>query len=97
MSTSISTKKKTYASNVLLYAFFIAGALVLVNLIGMRVFGRLDLTEQHIYTLSQPSKDLVRKLDDPFIVKAYISKDLPPEIKRLSRDVRDKLDDFKTA
>jgi ABC-type uncharacterized transport system involved in gliding motility auxiliary subunit len=94
---SISSKKKSYASNALLYAFFVAGALVLVNLIGMRVFGRLDLTEKHIYTLSQPSKDLVKKLDDPFIVKAYISKDLPPEIKRLSRDVRDKLDDFKTA
>jgi ABC-type uncharacterized transport system involved in gliding motility auxiliary subunit len=94
---SISSKKKSYASNALLYAFFVAGALVLVNLIGMRVFSRLDLTEKHIYTLSQPSKDLVKKLDDPFIVKAYISKDLPPEIKRLSRDVRDKLDDFKTA
>lgn len=96
MST-ISSKKKSYASNALLYAFFVAGALVLVNLIGMRVFGRLDLTEKHIYTLSQPSKDLVKKLDDPFIVKAYISKDLPPEIKRLSRDVRDKLDDYKNA
>jgi ABC-type uncharacterized transport system involved in gliding motility auxiliary subunit len=94
---SISSKKKSYASNTVLYAIFVAGALVLVNLIGTRVFGRLDLTEKHIYTLSQPSKDLVKKLDDPFIVKAYISKDLPPEIKRLSRDVRDKLDDFKTA
>lgn len=94
---SISSKKKSYASNTVLYALFVAGALVLVNIIGMRVFGRLDLTEKHIYTLSQPSKDLVKKLDDPFIVKAYISKDLPPEIKRLSRDVRDKLDDFKTA
>jgi ABC-type uncharacterized transport system involved in gliding motility auxiliary subunit len=94
---SISSKKKSYASNVLLYSFFVAGALVLVNLIGMRVFRRFDLTEKSIYTLSQPSKDLVKKLDDPFIVKAYISKDLPPEIKRLSRDVRDKLDDFKNA
>jgi ABC-type uncharacterized transport system involved in gliding motility auxiliary subunit len=94
---STSSKKRSYASNALLYAFFVAGALVLVNLIGMRLFRRLDLTEKHIYTLSQPSKDLVRKLDDPFIVKAYISKDLPPEIKRLSRDVRDKLDDFKNA
>jgi gliding-associated putative ABC transporter substrate-binding component GldG len=94
---SISSKKKSYASNALLYAFFVAGALVLVNLIGMRLFRRLDLTEKNIYTLSQPSKDLVKKLDDPFIVKAYISADLPPEIKRLSRDVRDKLDDFKNA
>jgi ABC-type uncharacterized transport system involved in gliding motility auxiliary subunit len=94
---SISSKKKNYASNVILYSVFVAGAVVLVNILGTRLFGRLDLTEKHIYTLSQASKDLVKKLDDPFIVKAFISKDLPPEIKRLSRDVRDKLDDYKTS
>jgi ABC-type uncharacterized transport system involved in gliding motility auxiliary subunit len=94
---SISNKKKNYASNVILYSVFVAGALVLVNILGTRMFGRLDLTDKHIYTLSQPSKDLVKKLEDPFIVKAFISKDLPPEIKRLSRDVRDKLDDYKSS
>ncbi len=94
---SISSKKKSYASNVVLYAFFVAGALVLVNLLGTRLFTRVDMTQKHIYTLSQVSKNLVKHLDDPFLVKAYISKDLPPEIKRLSRDVRDKLDDYKSA
>jgi ABC-type uncharacterized transport system involved in gliding motility auxiliary subunit len=94
---SISSKKKSYASNAILYAVFLAGAVVLVNLIGTRVFGRVDLTEKHIYTLSQPSKDLVKTLPDYLNVTAFISKDLPPEIKRLSRDVRDKLDDYKSA
>ena len=94
---SISSKKKNFASNVVLYAVFVAGAVVLVNLIGTRVFGRLDLTEKHIYTLSKASKDLVKNLPDYLSVKAYISKDLPPEIKRLSRDVRDKLDDYRTS
>ena len=96
MST-ISHKKRSYASNAILYAVFLAGAVVLVNIIGTRVFGRLDLTEKHIYTLSQSSKDLVKALPDFLTVKAFISKDLPPEIKRLSRDVRDKLDDYKSA
>jgi ABC-type uncharacterized transport system involved in gliding motility auxiliary subunit len=94
---SISSKKKSFASNVVLYAIFVAGAVVLVNLIGTRLFGRLDLTEKRIYTLSQASKDLVKALPDYLSVKAYISKDLPPEIKRLSRDVRDKLDDYKSS
>jgi gliding-associated putative ABC transporter substrate-binding component GldG len=94
---SISNKKRSYASNALLYTVFIAGAVVLVNLIGTRLFGRLDLTEKRIYTLSKPSKDLVKALPDHMNVKAFISKDLPPEIKRLSRDVRDKLDDYKSA
>jgi len=94
---SISKKKKSYASNVILYAIFVAGAVVLVNLLGTRLFRRLDLTEKNIYTLSQPSKDLVKRLPDYLSVKAFISKDLPPEIKRLSRDVRDKLDDYKNS
>jgi gliding-associated putative ABC transporter substrate-binding component GldG len=94
---SISSKKKNHASNTILYAVFVVGGLVLVNLIGTRLFGRLDLTEKHIYTLSRASKDLVKTLPDFLSVKAYISKDLPPEIKRLSRDVRDKLDDYKSG
>jgi ABC-type uncharacterized transport system involved in gliding motility auxiliary subunit len=94
---SISSKKKSYASNVILYALFVAGAVVLVNLIGTRLFKRVDLTEKNIYTLSKASKDLVKTLPDFLSVKAYISKDLPPEIKRLSRDVRDKLDDYRTS
>ena len=35
----------------------VIGAVVPVNLIGTRVFGRLDLTENHVYTLAPASKD----------------------------------------
>jgi gliding-associated putative ABC transporter substrate-binding component GldG len=94
---SISSKKKANASNALLYVLFVTGAVVLVNLISTRVFNRVDLTEKSIYTLSQPSKDLVKKLPDYLTVKAYISKDLPVEIKRLATDVRDKLDEYKSS
>ena len=34
------------------YVLLTIGAVVLVNLIGTRVFGRLDLTENHVYTLA---------------------------------------------
>jgi gliding-associated putative ABC transporter substrate-binding component GldG len=94
---SISSKKRSYASNAILYTVFVVGAMVLVNLIGTRLFGRLDLTEKRIYTLAPASKALVKALPDFLTVKAFISKDLPPEIKRLSRDVRDKLDDYRSA
>jgi gliding-associated putative ABC transporter substrate-binding component GldG len=94
---SISSKKKTNASNSVLYVLFVTGAIVLVNLISTRLFNRVDLTEKKIYTLSQPSKDLVKRLPDYLTVKAYISKDLPVEIKRLATDVRDKLDEYKSS
>jgi gliding-associated putative ABC transporter substrate-binding component GldG len=90
-------KKRTHASNVLLYTVFIVGAIVAVNLLGTRVFGRVDLTENDVYTLSQPSKDLVKKLPDYMTVKAFISKDLPPELTTVSRYVRDLIDEYKTS
>jgi ABC-type uncharacterized transport system involved in gliding motility auxiliary subunit len=98
MSTEDNSKQKTkYASNALLSAFFVIGAIVLVNLVSTRIFGRIDLTENRIYTLSQPSKDLVKNLPDYFSVKAFMSSDLPPELMTVSRYVRDLIDEYKTS
>jgi gliding-associated putative ABC transporter substrate-binding component GldG len=91
-----SKQKRTYASNAIATTIFIIGAIVVVNLLATRVFGRLDLTENRVYTLSQSSKDLVKKLDDFITVKAFISEDLPPELKLVSRYVRDLVDEYKT-
>jgi gliding-associated putative ABC transporter substrate-binding component GldG len=94
---SNAKRKRTYASNVLLYSMFVVGAVVVVNLLSTRVFGRIDLTEHKVYTLSQPSKDLVKKLPDYMTVKAFMSNDLPPELKTVSRYVRDLIDEYKTS
>jgi ABC-type uncharacterized transport system involved in gliding motility auxiliary subunit len=90
-------KKRTYASNALLYTLFVVGGIVVVNLLSTRLFGRIDLTESRIYTLSQPSKDLVKKLPDYMTVKAFMSTDLPPELKATSRYVRDLIDEYKSS
>ncbi len=95
--TTDKRKKRAYASNALLYSAFIVGAIVVVNLLGTRVFGRVDLTENDVYTLSQSSKDLVKKLPDYMTVKAFISSDLPPELKTVSRYVRDLVDEYQTS
>src|SRR5580765_200226 len=90
-------QKLASASNATAYVLLAVGAVVLVNLIGTRVFGRLDLTENHAYTLAPGSKAIVANLPDYLTVKAYISKDdLPPELKTVSNYVRDLLDDYKT-
>jgi gliding-associated putative ABC transporter substrate-binding component GldG len=96
MSTT-SSQKRVYASNAILYSLFVVGVIVLVNLIGTRFFGRIDLTESKVYTLSQASKDLVKTLPDTLSVKAFISTDLPPEMKTLSRYVRDLIDEYRTS
>ena len=64
---------------IILRTFVILGIVIVLNVIGLRFFKRLDLTQEKIYTLSDASKNLVRSLDDKFLVKAYFSSDLPPE------------------
>src|SRR5450432_1812397 len=95
--TKMDSRKRSYASNATIFAVFVIGGIVLVNLIATRVFGRLDLTQNGIYTLSAPSKELVRALPEPLTVKAYISKDLPPELVTVSRYMRDLMDEYSSA
>src|SRR4029078_2113051 len=84
------------ASNASAYVLLTIGAIVLINLIGTRVFGRLDLTENHVYTLSPGSKAIVGALPYSLTVKAYISKkDLPPELQPVAAYLRDLLDEYR--
>jgi ABC-type uncharacterized transport system involved in gliding motility auxiliary subunit len=89
-------RKRVSASNATATVLLTIGALAAINLIGTRFFGRLDLTQNKVYTLSQGSKDVVAALPDYLTVKAYISKDLPPELAATSRYVRDLLDEYRT-
>ncbi len=83
-------------TNAVLGAVLTIGIVVFVNLISSRFFGRLDLTEEGIYTLSDASKKLVASLPDRMTVKAFISAELPPhpQIKAIERYTRDLLDEY---
>ncbi|TKJ42510.1 hypothetical protein CEE37_02150 [candidate division LCP-89 bacterium B3_LCP] len=69
--------------------------LLVVNLISTQIFGRVDLTEGKIYTLSKGSRELVRNLEDPLTIKAYFSENLPAPYNNTARFLRDQLDDYK--
>ena len=76
---------------------------VLVNILSSTLFGRIDLTEHNVNTLSDASITAVRALDG-LEVTVYISPDLPETIndemgrQRVMRDVaqafRDKLEEY---
>jgi gliding-associated putative ABC transporter substrate-binding component GldG len=73
----------------------VLGILVVLNFISIRLFGRLDLTSQGVYTLSDASKKLVGSLDDRVTVKAYFTEDLPAPYNNNRRSVLDILNDYK--
>lgn len=73
----------------------VAVILVLLNVVSVRLFGRLDLTKNSVYTLSDASKNLVRNLDDRLTIKAYFTEDLPAPYNNVRRTVLDQLNEYK--
>lgn len=75
--------------------FLATAILVVVNLISLNIFGRLDLTDDRVYSLSGASKDIVEELEDPVTITAFFSADLPAQFASNRRFLKDKLNDYR--
>ncbi|HYK10476.1 MAG TPA: Gldg family protein [Gemmatimonadales bacterium] len=71
--------------------------LVVLNLFGRHIGGRLDLTPGGQFSLSRATKDMLHQLPDLVTIKLFASSSLPPEIAFLKRDVDDLLGDYRSA
>ncbi len=94
MKLSASKVIKT-RSNAIMLIVIIAAILLVVNLISINFFSRVDLTDNKIYSLSQTSKDLVGSLTDRLNIKVYFTEDLPAPHNNDARYLKDLLDDYK--
>jgi ABC-type uncharacterized transport system involved in gliding motility auxiliary subunit len=70
---------------------------VVVNLLGGYLRGRIDLTRDRLFTLSPATRTMVHSLKDVVQIKLYVSKELPPDAQLGLRDVRDLLSDLASA
>jgi len=86
---------RTLKSQTLLKVGIIAGILVLLNIVSIRVFGRLDVTGNKLFTLSDASKEIVGSLDDRVTIKAYFTEDLPSPYNNNRRTLLDQLNEYK--
>jgi len=86
---------RTHKSMSLVRLAIVLGILVLLNIVSVRIFGRLDFTENNLFTLSDASKELMRSLDDRVTVKAYFTEDLPAPYSNNRRAVLDQLNEYK--
>ncbi len=68
--------------------------LILINLLAGLFHIRLDLTEDHRFTLSRPSIDAVSDFTSPVIVDVLLEGNLPPEFIRLKTETRQMLESF---
>jgi ABC-type uncharacterized transport system involved in gliding motility auxiliary subunit len=75
----------------------LAASLVVVNLLGGYIGGRLDLSPGRAYTLSPATRHVLGNLDDLVTIKLFASAELPTEVALLKRDVDDLLRDVRAA
>jgi gliding-associated putative ABC transporter substrate-binding component GldG len=78
-------------------ALAVVGSLVLVNIIAIRAFARVDLTSEHVYTLSSASRETMAGLEEPITISAYFTENLPPPYASNARYVRDLLEEYRAA
>jgi ABC-2 type transport system permease protein len=71
-----------------------AVVVVLINMVGMTLFFRLDLTRNQIYSLSPISKQVVATLTEPLTVKVFFSRDLPAPYNSNELYLRDLLNEY---
>ena len=80
--------------NIVLTTTLIAAILLVINLISDKLFYRLDLTEDHSYTLSKATRDILKNLQEPVTITAYFSKELPPAIAETRKEFKDMLIEY---
>jgi gliding-associated putative ABC transporter substrate-binding component GldG len=72
----------------------VIGIIIVLNLLGNEFHVRLDLTEDRQYTLSGATLDILDDLEEPVTVKAYFSKNVPPEFAKARQDFQDLLIEY---
>jgi ABC-2 type transport system permease protein len=71
------------------------GGILLVNVLSYFLYFRIDLTEDQRYSLSPPSKKLMRNLEETVEVTVYLEgEQLPGGFERLRRAVKETLSEF---
>ncbi|MBN2173784.1 MAG: gliding motility-associated ABC transporter substrate-binding protein GldG [Bacteroidales bacterium] len=91
----MADKKKDIKQQNIIQLVLGLSIIVLLNVIGYYVFTRFDLTSEKRYTLSKPTKDILRNLDDVVYFEVYLDGDFPAGFKRLKRETKEMLDQFR--
>ncbi len=69
-------------------------AIVLINVAGITLFSRMDLTDNRIYSISKASQRVVSTLSEPLTIKVFFSKNLPAPHNNTERYLHDLLEEY---
>ncbi|MCK5542540.1 MAG: Gldg family protein [Desulfobacterales bacterium] len=68
--------------------------IILINIVGLTLFFRTDLTKDNKYSLSKASKEVVSTLSDPLTIKVFFTENLPAPHNNTERYLNDLLEEY---
>lgn len=98
----MANPKRSRRYQTLLQALLFAGILLLLNVLAnarlgdTALYGFLDLTEEKRYTLTEPTRELLRELEDPLYIRVLLAGKFPAGFRRLQAATQELLDDFRS-
>ena len=93
---SVSRRSPLYR-NLQLGVFGLVILSIAVGWFGRSIDGRLDFTENNLYTLTPATEELLSTLDDMVTIKLFASKDPPVQVALTTREVEHFLEDLAAA
>jgi ABC-type uncharacterized transport system involved in gliding motility auxiliary subunit len=69
-------------------------AVVLINMAGLTLFARFDLTGGRVLSLSEASRKVVSTLSEPLTIDVFYSRNLPPPYNNVEQYLRDLLEEY---
>ena len=91
----MDNQRKSLKKNQIITFLVTLVIVVVVNIIGSFVFTRFDLTSEKRYTLSNTTKEILGNLEDYVYFKVYLEGDFPAGFKKLRRETKEMLDEFR--
>ena len=83
---------KTSGKYIKFFIYFVV--IVLINVAGVTLFFRADLTRNNIYSISDVSREVVSTLSEPLTIKVFFTKNLPAPHNGTERYLRDLLEEY---
>lgn len=86
--------KSLQAANITFFIVGILGILIIVNFFATKLFLRIDLTQDKIYSLNQPSIDVISDLPGLVTAKVFFTQDIP-QLQFLNTYLQDMLEEYR--
>jgi ABC-type uncharacterized transport system involved in gliding motility auxiliary subunit len=68
--------------------------IILINLVSLKLYFRLDLTGNSAYSLSETSREVISSLESPLTLRVFFSEDLPAPYNNVQRYLGDLLEEY---